>query len=221
VVALQITNEVNNGGGLDASDGRFPGARDALVRGVIAAHDQARRDGDAQLRIGFGWAYERGQAAEAFWRALGRTGRRHFAAAVDWVGIDVYPGTWGPGLRTGDLADGVRAQLHEALRSLSRVHLRQAGLPDRIALHVSETGYPTGPDRGEEDQARVAAATVDAVDEVRGAYHVTDFRWFDLRDADSSAPSTEGRYGLLRDDYSPKPAFSAYRAIVANRSREI
>jgi hypothetical protein len=43
-------------------------------------------------------------------------------------------------------------------------------------------------------------------------------RWFDLRDADSSSSSFESQYGLMRDDYSPKPAFGAYRALVARLS---
>ena len=64
----------------------------------------------------------------------------------------------------------------------------------------------------------MAAAIVDAVDAVRGQYRVTDFRWFDLRDADSADPRVESRYGLLRDDYTPKPAFSTYRRLVAQLS---
>ena len=35
--AIQVTNEVNNFLSPDASDGAYPGARDALVRGLIAA----------------------------------------------------------------------------------------------------------------------------------------------------------------------------------------
>jgi hypothetical protein len=218
LVSLQITNEVNLGGGLDASDGRFPGARDALVRGVIAAHDEARKRRFSQLRVGFSWAYERGHAADAFWHTVGRAGGRRFAAAVDWVGLDIYPGTWGPALGTGDLGGAVHAQMRQALGDLSRVHLGQAGIGDRTALRVSESGYPTGPGRSDADQALVAAAMVGAVDEVRGAYHVTDFRWFDLRDADSSVANVESSYGLLRDDYTPKAAFEVYRALVARRS---
>jgi hypothetical protein len=36
-----------------------------------------------------------------------------------------------------------------------------------------------------------------------------------LRDADSSSSSFESQYGILHDDYSPKPAFSVYRDLVA------
>ena len=48
-------------------------------------------------------------------------------------------------------------------------------------------------------------------------FNVSDYRWFDLRDADSASGSFESHYGLLRDDYSPKPAFEAFRSLVASR----
>jgi hypothetical protein len=59
---------------------------------------------------------------------------------------------------------------------------------------------------------------VTAVSAVRSRLGVTDFRWFDLRDADSSSTSFESQYGLLRDNYSPKPAFAVYRELVARLS---
>ena len=49
----------------------------------------------------------------------------------------------------------------------------------------------------------------------RGIYHVTALRWFGLRDNDSAAADPQGHFGLLRDDYRPKPAFAAFRRLVA------
>ena len=45
-------------------------------------------------------------------------------------------------------------------------------------------------------------------------------RWFNLRDSDSGSPAglvgpTFATDGLLRSDYTPKAAFSAYRTLVA------
>jgi hypothetical protein len=45
------------------------------------------------------------------------------------------------------------------------------------------------------------------VHDFRGTYNVTDYRWHNLRDGDSSDPRQEQQYGLMRDDYEPKPAF--------------
>jgi hypothetical protein len=41
------------------------------------------------------------------------------------------------------------------------------------------------------------------------------YRWFDLRDANSSDPSFEALYGVLRDDYRPKLCFEALRELIA------
>ena len=103
---LQVTNEANVTGAPDAADGAYRGARAALVRGVIAARDEARRRGLHDLRIGFNWAYQLGRSERAFFASLRRRGGKRFATAVDWVGLNSYPGTWGPALGAGDLGAG-------------------------------------------------------------------------------------------------------------------
>jgi hypothetical protein len=213
VTGLQVTNEVNVTVAPDAADGAYAGAEEALVRGVIAAKDEARRRGRTGLEIGFNWAYQRGRAEAAFFSRLGAAGGRRFGRAVDWVGVDAYPGTWGPKLAPGDLAAAVRAATLDAMRTLRVRLLPRAGLSG-AALHFSESGYPTGPGRTEAEQQTVMRATVQAIADTREAYGVTDYRWFDLRDADSSG-SFESQYGITRDDYSPKAAFVTYRDLIA------
>ena len=105
--------------------------------------------------------------------------------------------------------------MNGALHALRATYLPLAGIPGRVPLQVSETGYPTGPGRADATQVTVMKAAVDAVYHARGTYNVTGFRWFDLRDADSASSSFESQYGLMRDDYSPKPAFGVYRTLVA------
>src|SRR3954447_23537249 len=51
VVGLQVTNEVNFTVSPDSSDGAYKDAKLALVRGVIAAKDEAQRLGYGQLTI--------------------------------------------------------------------------------------------------------------------------------------------------------------------------
>ena len=52
----------------------------------------------------------------------------------------------------------------------------------------------------------------------RGTYNVTDYRWFNLRDSDTSSPMLFQHFGLLEDDYDRKPAFGAYRSLVEELS---
>lgn len=40
-------------------------------------------------------------------------------------------------------------------------------------------------------------------------------RWFSLRDANTASGQLENGYGLLHDDYTPKPAFAAYQQTIA------
>jgi hypothetical protein len=211
---LQVTNEANVAGAPAAADGAYRGARAALVRGVIAARDEARRRGLHHLRIGFNWAYQLGRSERAFFASLWRRGGRRFANAVDWVGLNSYPGTWGPALGAGDLGSGVRSSTLAAIRILREDLLPRAHL-GAADLHVTESGYPTGAGRSEAMQEEALRAAVNAVADVAERQRVTGYRWFDLRDADSGGPSFESRYGLMRDDYSPKPAFGAYRELIA------
>ena len=214
VTDLQVTNEANVDGAPNAADGAYRGARRALVRGVIAAGKEARRGGFVHLRVGFNWAYQLGRPERAFFSSLWRIGGKRFTTAVDWVGLDAYPGTWGPALGGADLSSGVRSATLAAIRLLRQDLLPRARL-GAADLHVSESGYPTGPGRTDAMQEEALRAAVQAVAEAARGQRVTGYRWFDLRDADSASSSFESQYGLMRDDYSPKPAFSAYRELIA------
>lgn len=209
---LQVTNEANVSNAPNAADGAYAGVVNALVEGVIAAKDEARSTNSA-LSVGFSWADQSGPTEHAFFDSLRAEGGAAFAAAVDWVGVDAYPGTWGPALPSGRLASAVRRATLHTMRRM-RVELLPRARLDHAAIHFSESGYPTGPRRTTAMQKNVMRATVRTVAANRGRYGVTDFRWFDLRDANSSDASFESHYGLTRDDYSPKPAFYTYRTLI-------
>jgi hypothetical protein len=216
-VSLQVTNEANVGGAPNAADGYYAGARAALIQGVIAAKAEARADRFNRLRVGFNWAYGTGSGQASFWKRLAKGGRA-FTSSLDWVGLDAYPGTWGPAIG-GDLAGGTVAALDNAMASLRQRYMPLAGIPASVALHVSESGYPTGPGRTQAAQVTAMRSAIGAVNAARTTYNVTDYRWFDLRDSDSASTSFEGHYGLMNDHYTPKAAFAAFRDIAAALSR--
>jgi hypothetical protein len=215
LVSLQITNEANVAGAADATDGSYADAADALIAGVLAAKRTADRLGTTWLKVGFNWAYATGPGQAAFWRDLHHHGGTAFTRAVDWVGLDAYPGTWGPPIDVTRLGRSTAATIRNDLRNLRLRYMPLAGLTRHVAIHVSENGYPTGPGRTPAMQATAMRAAITTIHAVRRTYNVTDYRWFDLRDADSASPSFEDRYGLLSDDYAPKPAFDLYRKLVA------
>jgi hypothetical protein len=90
-----------------------------------------------------------------------------------------------------------------------------AGLAPRVPMKVEENGWPTGPGRSQATQVTALREMVRAVNRFRGNYGVTDYRWFDLRDHNTSSLNFQHHYGLLRDDYSRKPAFGVFRRLVA------
>jgi hypothetical protein len=217
VVAIQVTNEVNLPDSPDSSDGAYSGGQEALVQGVIAAKDEARRRGYDQLRIGFNWAYRSApQTDDSFWAYLRDHGGPRFLAALDWIGLDAYPGTFFPPAEApGRERDG----MVNAMSSL-RCYAARAHIPASKPIHVEENGFPTNdtPDRSEQRQVDVMKTLVGAVQDFRGTYDVSDYRWFNLRDGNTQSPNFQVRYGLLRDDYGEKPAFGVYRDLVSKLS---
>ncbi len=212
VTALQITNEVNLRSSPNTSDGAFRRAVPALVEGVVAAKDAARRRGFRQLRVGFNFAWRFGDGDATFWRAVGRRGGARLRRATDWVGVDLYPGTFvPPAAAIADLGDAFL----EGIAQTRECYLPLAGFGRATPLRVEETGWPTGPGRSEAAQRAAVRAIVTTAVRYRGTYHLTDLRWFGLRDNDTSSADPQSRFGLLRDDYAPKSAFAAFRRLVA------
>src|SRR5256884_4824017 len=198
VVAIQVTNEVNLSISPDSSDGAYDRARDALIRGVEAAKAEATKREFTQLRIGFNWAYRSDPSSEqSFWTYLRDHGGRPFVRALDWVGVDAYPGTVFPPY---DTPGGERDALVNAF-STFRCYARIPRIPSRVPIHVEENGYPTGPGRTYEHQAQAMDTMVHAVNDFRGTLNIFDYRLFNLRDGNSRSPNFQTQYGLMTDEY--------------------
>ncbi len=217
LVALQVANEPNNTMSAAAGDGAYPGVINAIARGVPAVRDALVAAGRPDVRVGFNWAAgDTPSTTEPIWSQLRAAGGDAFTSAVGWVGIDVYPGTWSaPSQTTFPTASLVDVTITDSLHRLRTRHMVAAGLPAAVTITVAETGYPTDARRSEATQAAVLRETIASVQRVRHRYGVTDLRWFALRDANTASGQLENGYGLLRDDYTVKPAFTAYRQIIA------
>jgi hypothetical protein len=216
-IGLQVTNEANLRAAPDASDGAYAGAKKALVRGVLAAARETRVRDASQIKIGFNWAWESDRKKRRrFWEGLGRRTGSKFRKAVDWIGVNSYPGTWAPLLASaGPRHRRASRTLSSHIRALRKNLMPRAGLGPRIPLHISENGWPTGRGRSESAQARILKAMVRSVVRAPRRLNISDYRWFDLRDGNSSDPNFEGRYGLTDDRYRPKPAFAAFMGRIA------
>jgi hypothetical protein len=213
VVALSITNEGNLPISPNTSDGAYPGVIDAIVTGIAAAREEAVALGRPDLPLGFTvmWRWEP-DSDERFWEELGARATPAFRAALTYVGLQAYPGlVWPPAPLPARSAGD---ETVEALTLLRDCYMPKAGLGSGVALWVTENGYATNLGRTEAQQVADLTSTVEAVHRWSGALGVTDYRYFNLRDNRSQGTDLFDAVGLLRDDYSEKPAFAGYRSLI-------
>jgi len=218
VVAMTITNEVNVTFSPNTSDGYYQGAKDALIGGIEAAHDEALRRGFRQLRFGFTYAYRFAPTSDAaFFSYLAASGGTAFRQALGFLGLDLYPGTiYPPVMLPGDTYG---AEMAQALGVMRDCFLPLGGIGAQTPIWITENGVPTGL-LSDAQQAAALEQLVLAAHDYSGTFNVTDYRWFNLRDSVSSGPltligATFSSDGLLGSDYSPKSSFAAYRALIA------
>jgi hypothetical protein len=217
LVALTITNEVNLPLSPNTSDGAYAKAKRAIVQGVRTARRALDRIGRTDVRLGFSYAYRYVPSEDvSFWKRLGELGDRRFRRAVDYVGVQLYPGLfWPPALVTQTAGHATL----EALTLVRRCYMPKARLARRARIWITENGYATNLGHTEEGQVRDLRSTLDAVHRYSGTLGVTDYRYFNLRDNRPAGTDLFDDVGLLRADYSRKPAFAVYRRLIRRFGR--
>ncbi|MFF0067012.1 hypothetical protein ACFYRC_37025 [Streptomyces sp. NPDC005279] len=205
LASLQICEEPN--ADLPVLDGSTPNVLNALVQGVIAAKHEARALGH-NLAVGFN-AVPTLDPADPFWSELAALADARFLQSLDYVGLDFFPDVFRP-IAADQLAGAVTA----VLTGFRRTDLPKLGIPDPVPIRVCENGWPTGPDRTEQQQAATLETVVRTVTALAAELNIDGYSFFALRDADSGAEGLFHRFGLLHDDYTPKPAFETYRQLI-------
>jgi hypothetical protein len=204
--SVQVTGEPNMGGMPFAADGAFPDVVRAMVLGVKAGAE-ARQDGQP-VRIGIGLVPSEFEDSD-FWAKTESEGGSSFTAALDYAGLDIYPDVFGGRVPLESIPGIVTGMVERFRATLTRI-----GVPATTELRICENGWPTGPGRPEELQADVLETVV------RTCHALGVSRWqlFALRDADTSGATPWHHFGVLRDDYAPKPAFHRLRALIEELS---
>jgi hypothetical protein len=207
---VQITEEPNAVNNVGYVDGDMPKVREALVAGVLAAREEVARAEGRRIQVGFNVVPSFDEAND-FAPTLARLGGPRWAAAVDYVGLDCFPDVW----VSPPASIGIGQAVVHLLTWLRDKLLPAAGLPASLPIVIAENGWPTGPERPPERQVQVLEEVIRAVSDSRGRFNVQAYTLFDLRDADSGDPDLFSQFGILRGDYTPKPAFDLYRRLVA------
>ncbi len=208
--SIQITGEANLTGIPDAGDGAYPRAPQALVHGVLGAA-AAKQRGGLPVAIGFAVVPEPHPAAGPFWPAVAELGGPAFAASTDYAGLDMYPDVFGGRIELGNLD----AAVDTILRGFRHQTLPIAGLGSDTPIRICENGWPTGPGRSGQRQAEVLDTVLRAVHARRHELNISHWELFALRDANSKQDSPFHQFGIVRDDYTPKPAFERIRQRIA------
>ncbi|MBD2700522.1 hypothetical protein IC229_07745 [Spirosoma sp. BT702] len=207
LATLQITEEANSTG--PGGDGITPNIRAALVAGILAAKAEIQRL-NVSIEVGFS-ATINFNPADDFWRELYQLGGQSFVDALDYVALDFFPDVFTPLPPNVTLWDAVRVVLEQ----FRQVNLPQAGIPATVPIHIGENGWPTNSTRTYERQAETLEAIIRAVYAHRATFNITLYELFDLRDADSSQENIFYQFGIMRDDYSPKPAYTVFKKLIA------
>jgi hypothetical protein len=212
--SVQVTEEASFVNGPDCIDGPYPNVRRALVSGVIAAREELDALNLSDVKVGFNSTPTFGPESE-FWAALKELGGSAFRDALGYVGVDFFPDVFRrvPADRLASATIGVL----EAFRSQ---WMPAAGLGPQIPIHIAEHGWPTGPDRTEQRQAEVLEEVIGIIQAEAARLNIERYTLFDLRDADSRNTDFFHRFGITRDDYSPKPAFEVYRRLIQSLRRD-
>lgn len=209
--SVQVTNEPN----LSFMDGAKPYVLDALIHGVVAAKDEARRRGLA-IDVGFGSVPQSPVALPAFWNDLAAAAGPAFAGSVDFVGHNFYVDVFEDPVELAEIP----GRVEELLSNLRMKDLAAAGIPASVPIRVTENGWPTGTNplnnthRSQDRQAEVIDAVVRTVHRLREELNISHYMLFGLRDADSAEPDLFHQFGIMRDDYTPKPAYGTFQRLV-------
>lgn len=188
-------------------DGGSPGCLEAIAAGVAAALDErARLDTTVQsnrVQIGVNSA---GLADPSFWRQMADALGPDLLRELDYIGLDIFPDVF---RRVPE--DQLPAAVVFLVETFRRV-TAEVGIPAQTPIHITETGWPTDDQRDEATQARVLCAVAETI--LGTSLGVTAYEFFGLRDGLTSG-TWHSRFGLLRDDYTPKPAFHAVQDLIA------
>ncbi len=131
VVALTITNEANMSVSPNTSDGSYEGVEEAIVHGIVAARQTLDRLGRSDVALGFSFAWRWAPDEDAdFWDRIGELATPAFRDALDYVGLQIYPGLVWPPAPLPTRSAG--REVVEALTLLRQCYLPKADLgPER------------------------------------------------------------------------------------------
>lgn len=206
LIKLQIAEEPNNPDTSSGGDGGSLHVKIAIIEGLIAAKKEIAKLG-LDVQVGFN-AVISFDVEDVFWQGMKKLITSDFIQSLDYVGLDFYPGVFRPLPPKVSLKEAARM----VITHFRTQNLVQAGIPNHIPIHITENGWPTNELRTEKEQAGAIEKIIRTVFEERKKLNITHYEFFDLRDCDIL--NNGFQFGLMREDYSPKPAFDVFSRLI-------
>ena len=208
--SLQITEEPNLKTAF-AGDGHFDNIEKALLAGVVAAKKEMEKQ-QLKIKIGFN-AVPSFNPADKFWNIIGSDEFKELREAIDYVGFDFFPDVFRPVALDGQPND-LQQSVINVLNYFRNVNLKTGNISSSVPIHITENGWATGENRTYERQAQVIEKIVKTIYLIKDELNIDTYELFALRDANTSNQDIFYQFGLLKDDYLPKPAFGVYQQLI-------
>jgi hypothetical protein len=194
-----------------SGDGSFDNIEEALFDGILAAKEKITKSKN-RVQIGFNTALSF-NPNDTFWNIIGSDNFKLFREAIDYIGLDFFPDVFRPLPEEGfpgNLTSTVKYVLHH----FRNVVLNSGKIPLSVPVCITENGWSTGGSRSYERQALIIETIIRALNEVKHELNIRSYELFSLRDADSKNDDLFYQFGILKDDYTPKPAFHKFRELI-------
>jgi hypothetical protein len=207
---IQITEEPNLKTAF-AGDGSFDNIEKALLAGVITAKKEIETQ-QLNIKVGFN-AIPSFNPADTFWNIIGNDEFKKLREAIDYIGLDFYPDVFRPVALDGQPND-LKQSVVNVLRYFRNVNLKTGNIPLSVPIHITENGWATGATRTYERQAQVIEKIIRTILSIKDELNIDTYEVFALRDTNTLNQNIFYQFGLLNDDYLPKPAFEIYQKLI-------
>ncbi len=120
------------------------------------------------------------------------------------------------GISMHPYADGAApantAVTHSFLGGIESLHAAQVAAGDDTPEWVTEFGWPTGTSAGANTEQQQAEYTEQAFALLNGIPYVEGATVYELRDMETDASDPEDNFGMLGQNFAPRPAYAALKA---------
>ncbi len=216
VCSLQITEEPNLKDAY-AGDGSFENVDKALFDGVVFAKEIVRTL-SYPIKVGFNTVLSFNSGDE-FWNIVGSQDHQLFRDMVDYVGLDFFPDVFRPLPDEGfpdNLKNAVKHVLSHFRNTLSNI----GKIPVSIPIYITENGWSTGVGKTYERQVVILETIIRALNDIKVELNIERYELFGLRDTDTNNDNLFYQFGIVKDDYTAKPAFYKFRDLIRELSED-